>query len=298
MASLTASRSIVAERGPVGEDGERVGAARRLDGRLADQRLSARPARGEASWATAGSYAWTIAPSLRSSATTSIAGESRSVLGAALERQAPDADRLALERPEAGAQPAHGARLALVVLTSWTRRQDRRRDAERLADVAQRRHVLGQAAAAVADARLEEVTADPRVVGDAVDDRGRYRRRSASHRRATSLMNETRVARNALATYLIISAVRRSVTMTSPGRPSYRPATACGVLGRPRARRRSGPGWKKSSTALPWRQELRVATRCAAGARRSARALPRMSSIVSPVPIGEVLLLMMIGDSR
>ena len=39
-------------------------------------------------------------------------------------------------------------------------------------------------------------------------------------------MNETRVARNELETYLIISAVRRSVRIRSPGRSAYRPATA------------------------------------------------------------------------
>ena len=45
-------------------------------------------------------------------------------------------------------------------------RQDRCRDAVRLADVAQRRDVLGQAAAPVADPGAEEVIADPRVVCD------------------------------------------------------------------------------------------------------------------------------------
>ena len=54
-------------------------------------------------------------------------------------------------------------------------------------------------------------------------------------------------------------------------------------------------GWKKSQIAWPWRRNSGLETirgvRCF-----SVRASLRMLSIVSPVPIGEVLLLTMIGD--
>ncbi len=54
-------------------------------------------------------------------------------------------------------------------------------------------------------------------------------------------------------------------------------------------------GWKKSHIAWPWRRNSGFETirgvRCF-----SVRASLTMLSIVSPVPIGEVLLLTMIGD--
>ncbi len=92
------------------------------------------------------------------------------VLGAALEGQAPHADALALERAaQAGPQLAHGLR-ALDGVDLLDGGEHRGGDAEGLADVAQGGHVLGQAAAAEADARLEEVGAHPRVVRDALHD--------------------------------------------------------------------------------------------------------------------------------
>ncbi len=79
--------------------------------------------------------------------------------------------------------------------------------------VLQRLDVLREAASAVADARIQEGAADALVVAHARGDFLDVRARRFSQMLAISLMKEMRVARKALEAYLIISAVRRSVTM-------------------------------------------------------------------------------------
>ena len=105
----------------------------------------------------------------RADVTTSIAGDSRvsSVSPLKVSPQTP------MRRPSRLPSRAWSRRTAFVrcaAVDLLDARQDRRRDAERLADVAQRGDVLGQAASAEADPGPEEVVADPWVEGDPLDD--------------------------------------------------------------------------------------------------------------------------------
>ena len=79
----------------------------------------------------------------------------------------------------------------------------------------QRLHVLREARAAVAGARIEEVVADARIGADAAGAPPRCRRRRCSARLASSFMKQMRVASIALAAYLVSSAERTSITSSA-----------------------------------------------------------------------------------
>ena len=166
---------------------------------------------------TAGSYARTIAPSLREQLHHVHGGRLAHVLGAALERQAPHRDDLVLERAEARPQPADrvGPLRDVDLLDGRQHRAWPRRTSRRCSAAPRRPWAGSSRRTRCRDGR----SARPM--------RGSYETPSttwsmlvpiSSHRRAISLMNEMRVARNEFATYLIISAVRRSVTIVGAPR--------------------------------------------------------------------------------
>ena len=83
---------------------------------------------------------------------------------------------------------------------------------------AERADVLGQAATAEAEARSEELAADPLVMADRVGELDDVRARGLAHS-AMALINEILVARNALAATLTSSAVSRSISRTGIPEP-------------------------------------------------------------------------------
>ena len=170
--------------------------------------------------------------------------------------------------------------------------QDRGRDAERLADVAQRGDVLGQAAPAEADPGPEEVVADPRVERDPLDDLvdadadrlaqardlvdERDPRRKERVGDVLDHLGRPQVGDDHLAPERVEQIGDLARIFRRP-RPDDDPVRVEEVL--------DGPSLA---------QELRVG-HDPRPLWRSSRAIARISSIVSPVPIGDVLLLAMIG---
>ena len=112
---------------------------------------------------------------------------------------------------------------------------------------------------------------------------------SRSQMTAISLMNEMRVARNALEAYLIISAVRRSVMMIGAFSVRYRLATCSAARGSfdPRTTR---SGNMKSPMADPSRRNSGLLT---TEMETAGLYFSTMLWTRSPEPMGTVLLLMM-----
>ena len=112
---------------------------------------------------------------------------------------------------------------------------------------------------------------------------------SSSQMAAISLMKEMRVARKALEAYLIISAVRRSVTTIGARRARCSCATfsAASLFSEPSTTR---SGLRKSLMADPSRRNSGLET--TAKSMGCGWVRETISATQSPVPTGTVLLLM------
>ena len=200
---------------------------------------SAASSAGQQVRVTAASHATTLDAGHRSSRATWRPGLSRTSFVPGLKASPSTAMAAAAEAVQAVRQgPDHPASLQLVDLLG--RAHQVHRLAGRAADADQRRDVLGQAAAAVADSRPKVARPDPRIHADA----RRVTSGSAplcSARRAISLANETRMARKALDPYFASSAVLGSVMHRRRRREGHQVAEALGRLAVLRADQ--DPGW-------------------------------------------------------
>ena len=132
------------------------------------------------------------------------------VVGLGLEREAPDARSLAVElrRRSARAILLGRARRFWRSLARSTASTTSSGDVALARGVEQRAQVLREARAAEAGAGEQELRADARVGADALADDLDVGADAARQRRASSFMNEMRVASIAFAAYLVSSAER------------------------------------------------------------------------------------------
>ena len=143
-------------------------------------------------------------------------GRFADVVGLALEGEAEDAEALAAQGPEGGANLGEEALLLLDVdLLDFGEQVEV--DAELLGDRAEGGDVLGKAGAAVADAGAEEARADAAVQADAAATCSMLAS-VASQRLETALMKEIFRARKALEACLMISALLVEVSSSGGGR--------------------------------------------------------------------------------
>ncbi len=197
---------------PLGEQQDDVGVAGRLERRVARSQL--REGAAAFSMATGSIDPYRARRPLQAAATSS-AGESRMSSELGLNAAPSTATRLPTKVPPVSSRASSTAAVAAAQVDRVDLAQERQRlvDAELAGPGHERADVLGQAAAAEAEAGVEEPPADAGVVGQRLASCVTSAP-EASHTSAIALMKEILVARKELAATLTSSAVARSVTTT------------------------------------------------------------------------------------